>query len=157
MEFASYYHTFIPDFATLTAPLTHLLRNTAHWEWTRSATTAMEEVKRALLDSCERYAWDASREDRVTTDASGVGIGAVLEQRVDGVGWVPTAFWSRKLSEAEGRYSATDQEWLAVVEAVTKQWRHWLRRRKFILRSDYGVLRQLLTTKGENYSNRQHR
>ena len=85
---------------------------------------AMGEVKQALLDSCERYAWDPDREDRVTTDASGVGIGAVFEQRVEGVGWAPMAFWSRKLSEAEGRYSATDQEWLAVVEAVTKQWRH---------------------------------
>ena len=157
MGFASYYRAFIPDFATRTAPLTSLLRNTTHWEWTRSATVAMEEVKQALLDTCERYAWDPGREDRVTTDASGVGIGAVFEQRVEGVGWVPTAFWSRKLSEAEGRYSATDQEWLAVVEAVTKQWRHWLKGRRFVLRSDHGALRQLLTTKGEHYSNRQHR
>ena len=157
MGFASYYRAFIPNFATLTAPLTSLLRNVAHWEWTEEATAAMRGAKRALLDSCERYAWDAEREDRVTTDASGVGIGAVFEQRVEGVGWAPVAFWSRKLSEAEGRYSATDQEWLAVVEAVTKQWRHWLKGRKFVLRSDHGALRQLLTTKGEFYSNRQHR
>ena len=116
----------------------------------------MRDTKQALLNSCERYAWDAGREDRVTTDASGVGVGATFEQRIEGIGWVPVSFWSRKLSEAERRYSATDQEWLAVVDAVTKQWRHWLRGRKFILRSDHGALKQLLTTKGEYYSNRQH-
>ena len=86
-----------------------------------------------------------------------MGIGATFEQRIKGVGWAPVAFWSRKLSDAEKRYSATDQEWLAVVEAVTRQWRHWLKGRKFVLRSDHGALRQLLTTKGEYYSNRQHR
>ena len=93
----------------------------------------------------------------MTTDASGRGIGATFEQRVEGTGWAPVAFWSRKLSEAERRYSATDQEWLAVMEAVTKQWRHWLRGRRFTLRSDHGALKQLLTTKGEDFSNRQFR
>ena len=157
MGFASYYRAFIPGFATLTTPLTQLLRSTPRWEWTEEAGQAMRETKQALLNSCERYAWDAGREDRVTTDASGVGIGATFEQRIEGVGWAPVAFWSRKLSEAERRYSATDQEWLAVVDAVTKQWRHWLKGRKFVLRSDHGALKQLLTTKGEYYSNRQHR
>ena len=157
MGFASYYRAFIPEFATLTAPLTQLLKTTPRWEWTEEAGKAMRETKQALRNSCERHAWDADREDRVTTDASGVGIGTTFEQRVEGVGWAPVAFWSRKLSEAERRYSATDQEWLAVVEAVTRQWRHWLKGRKFVLRSDHGALRQLLTTKGEYYSNRQHR
>ena len=117
----------------------------------------MGEAKRALCDACQRYSWSQDRLDRVTTDASGVGLGATFEQLVEGVGWVPVAFWSRKLSEAERRYSTTDQEWLAVVEAVTRHWRHWLKGRRFILRSDHGALRQLLQTKGESFSNRQHR
>ena len=80
----------------------------------------MEEAKRALLDARGRYAWDPNRQDRVTTDASDVGLGAVFEQKVDGVGWAPVAFWSWKLSEAETRYSITEKEWLAAVEAVTR-------------------------------------
>ena len=43
------------------------------------------------------------------------------------------------------------------MEAVTRHWRHWLRGRKFILRSDHGALKELLTKKGENFSNRQFR
>ena len=157
LGFLSYYRAFIPLFAEITAPLSDLLRKTKQMKWTEEATEAMKQAKRALCEACARYAWDPRREDRVTTDASGVGIAATFEQKVPGVGWAPTAFWSRKLSEAERRYSTTDQEWLAVVEAVTRQWRHWLRGRKFILRSDHGALRELLTKKGEHFSNRQYR
>ena len=117
----------------------------------------MQEAKRLLWDACYRYTWDAMRENRVTTDASGTGIGATLEQKVEGVGWAPVSFWSRKLAAAETRYSVTDQEWLAVVEAVARQWRHWLKGRRFTLRTDHGPLIQILTKKGEEFSNRQMR
>ena len=158
MGFLSYYRAFIPHFATLTAPLTDLLRGkNKKIEWTKSAEEAMMEAKRKLWDACARYAWDSERENRVTTDASGTGLGATLEQRVEGVGWAPVAFWSRKMSAAETRYSVTDQEWLAVIEAVTRQWRHWLKGRRFQLRTDHGPLIQILTKKGEEFSNRQTR
>ena len=156
--FLSYYRAFIPSFATITAPLTDLLKGKkTEVDWTLEATQAVELAKQALWDACQRYAWDANREDRVTTDASGVGIGATLEQKVEGVGWAPVAFWSRKLSDAEKRYSIVDQEWLAVVDAVTRHWRHYLKGRKFILRTDHSPLRQLLKHKGEDFSNRQLR
>ena len=38
-----------------------------------------------------------------------------------------------------------------------RQWRHWLQGRHFILRSDHGALKQLLSKKGEDFSNRQYR
>ena len=120
MGFLSYYRAFIPHFATVTAPLTDLTKGGRTWQWTEQAGRARDAAKRALYDACQRYAWSQDRLDRVTTDASGVGLGTTFEQRVEGVGWAPVAFWSRKLSEAERRYSTTDQEWLAVVEAVTR-------------------------------------
>ena len=158
MGFLSYYRAFMPHFATITAPLTDLLRGKAKKiEWTPEAEEAMGCAKRLLWDACERYAWDAGRENRVTTDASGMGLGATLEQRIEGVGWAPVAFWSRKMSAAETRYSVTDQEWLAVIDVVTRQWRHWLKGRRFQLRTDHGPLIQILTKKGEEFSNRQTR
>ena len=158
MGFLSYYRAFVPNFVTVTAPLTDLLRGCGKAiEWTSAAETAMREAKRRLWDACFRYAWDAERESRVTTDASGTGIGATFEQKVEGVGWAPVMFWSRKLAAAETRYSVTDQEWLAVVEAVSRQWRHWLKGRRFKLRTDHGPLIQILTKKGEEFSNRQMR
>ena len=137
--------------------LTELLKKRTGWSWTERATEAMNEAKKALIDARARYAWDPSREDRVTTDASDIGLGAVFEQRVGGIGWVPVAFWSKKLSAAETRYSTTDKEWLAVVEAVSRQWQHWLIGRAFVLRSDHAALRQLLREKGEQFTSRQMR
>ena len=52
----------------------------------------------------------------MTTDASLVGLGVVLEQQ-HREQWRPVAYWNRKLIDAETRYSATKLEWLAVVEA----------------------------------------
>ena len=51
----------------------------------------------------------------------------------------------------------TDQEWLAVVESVTRHWRHLLKGVRFLLRTDHSPLRQLLRNKGEDFSNRQMR
>ena len=156
MGFLSYYRAFVPNFSTLTAPLTDLLKGKKNEVvWTDEATEAVTETKRALLDACHRFAWDPKRPSRVTTDASGVGVGATLEQKIEGIGWAPIAFWSRKMSDAEKRYSVTDQEWLAVVEAVTQHWRHYLKGIRFLLRTDHSPLRQLRRNKGEDFSNRQ--
>ena len=58
-----------------------------------------------------------SDEFLLQTDASGVGLGAVLSVVRDGEE-LPVAFWSRKLQPRERRYSATELEGLAVVAAV---------------------------------------
>ena len=61
-------------------------------------------------------------------DASGVGIGAVLEQD-DRV----VAFSSRTLNEAEQKYSTIERECLALVNAFKKF-------RQFLLVNIYGIL-----------------
>ena len=53
----------------------------------------------------------------VTTDASDVAIGAILQQDV-GIGLQPIAFASRKLQQAEVRYSAYERELLGIVWAL---------------------------------------
>ena len=61
---------------------------------------------------------------RVETDGSGIGIGAVLFQKHDGI-WHPVAFISRSLNDAERNYHAADLEMLAIIFALT-EWRHYL-------------------------------
>ena len=58
---------------------------------------------------------------------------------------------------SQRRYSATDKEWLAVVECITRVWRHWLLGKAFELRTDHGALREILTKKGEDFTLRQLR
>ena len=61
----------------------------------------------------------------VTTDASDAAVGAILEQDF-GNGLQPVAFASRKLNNAEMRYSAYERELLGIVWAIA-QWKHYFR------------------------------
>ena len=71
----------------------------------------------------------------LTVDASNTAIGGQLEQR-HGRLWVSLAFFFRKLSEAEQKYSAFDRELLASYAAV-KHFRHFLEGRPFTIFTDH--------------------
>ncbi|XP_066980121.1 uncharacterized protein [Macrobrachium rosenbergii] len=60
----------------------------------------------------------------LTTDASNIACGAVLEQLVNGT-LQPLAVFSRKFSPAETRHSAFDRELLAIYHALQHQLRSW--------------------------------
>ena len=78
----------------------------------------------------------------VTTDASDVAVGAILQQDV-GVGLQPIAFASRKLQQAEVRYSAYERELLGIVWAIG-QWKHYFQGpHPIIVQTDHAPLRHL--------------
>jgi cleavage and polyadenylation specificity factor subunit 1 len=61
-------------------------------------------------------------------------VGAVLQQRVQDA-WQPLAFFSRKLTPAQQKYSAYDRELLAIYEAL-KYFRQMLEARHFTVLMD---------------------
>ena len=71
-------------------------------------------------------------------DASDVAVGAELSQ-LQGSGWVPVAFFSKKLQVPEWKYSAFDRELLAMFLS-TKYFRHFLEGRPFTLYTDHKPL-----------------
>ena len=75
---------------------------------------AFSKLKEELLKSPVLGYPSPSSENILDTDASGVGIGAVLSQIHGGVEMV-VAFASRKLNKAEKNYCVTRPELLAVV------------------------------------------
>ena len=139
-----WYRTFIPHVATLAALLFPLTSAKKSFQWTEEAEQSVKALKQALMQTPVLSRYNHDLETRVTTDASQTGVGAVLEQKHDEV-WKPVAFWSRKLIDAETRYSATDLEWLAVVEAVARVWRHLLEDIPFVVRSDHAALARKLS------------
>ena len=77
------------------------------------------------------------------TDASSVGVGAVLEQ-----GGKVVAYASRALTKAERQYSVIQRECLAAVYGM-KQFRHYLLGRPFKLVTDHAPLQWLSAQKME--------
>ena len=71
---------------------------------------------------------DFSKAFEVHTDASDFAIGGVLMQEGH-----PIAFESRKLNEAERRYSAHEKE-IAVVVHCLRTWRHYLLGAHFVVK-----------------------
>lgn len=74
------------------------------------------------------------------TDASSVGLGAVLAQKIGDEHVI--AFASRALTDAEKKYSTTEQECLAVVWAI-KKFRPYVEKYKFTIITDHSSLRWL--------------
>ncbi|GBG77065.1 hypothetical protein CBR_g23391 [Chara braunii] len=81
-------------------------------------------LKAALLSAKVLRIYDPLLPTRVTTDASGYGIGAVLEQH-DGVDWHPAEYFNMKVPAVHSIDDARKKELLAFVHTL-KRWRHFL-------------------------------
>ncbi|OMH83345.1 Retrovirus-related Pol polyprotein from transposon [Zancudomyces culisetae] len=130
-------------FEKVRAELDMMERNgkNCHWEWTTDHQAAVEELKKALCDAPVLSHPNWSEEFIVTTDASVVGIGAILSQQFED-GEKPICFLSRILNPHERNYSVAHLEGLAVVWAV-KKLKMYLWGKHFTIRTDHKSLLQL--------------
>ena len=103
---------FIPNYATLTYELRQLTKQSVPWSWTEKHDNALTRLKTALSDAIALQYYDPKKHTEVYTDASPVGISAVLTQ--DGK---VVQFASRALTATETRYSQTEREGLAITWA----------------------------------------
>ena len=116
---ASYYWRFVPCFARLASPLHALTQKSALFHWTDECQIAFNRLKAKLTEAPVLAYPDFDKPFVLETDASNLGLGAVLSQhQVDGKQH-PVAYASRALTQAEKRYSITELETLAVVWAVS--------------------------------------
>ena len=116
---ASYYRNYLPQFATIASPLIDLTRKRSTIQWNWETQHAFATIKKALCQEIGQHAWDIKLPTRLTTDASGTGLGAVLEQLHEQE-WKTVAVWSRTLNTCQRNYSILDKEWLAILEAITR-------------------------------------
>jgi hypothetical protein len=100
---ANYFRKFIPKYASVAAPLTRQTGKNATLEWDQACDTAFAELKRLLTIAPVLALPDPDKSFVIESDASIVGIGAVLLQ--DGK---PVAYESRKLCPAEKNYTTTE-------------------------------------------------
>ncbi|GBM24176.1 Transposon Tf2-9 polyprotein [Araneus ventricosus] len=93
--------------------------------WTENAKLAFESCKNSLAMSTLLVYPSPDARLSLTCDASDRALGSVLSQEENGE-WEPLAFFLRKLTPAEQRYSAYHRELLAVYASVRHFFICWM-------------------------------
>ena len=94
------YRQYMPDFATVAKPLHRLTGKGTLWSWEKDEEDSFKELKRRLVSAPVLRYPDPSLEFILDTDASNVGLGAVLSQRENGEERV-VAYYSKTLAPPE--------------------------------------------------------
>lgn len=132
---ASWYRRFVPDFSTLVAPLSNLLRKNKPFHWDRTCENSFKSLKEHLISAPILSCPDFSLPFTIQTDASGFGIGAVLTQQSP-KGENVICYLSRSLTKNERNYTTTERECLAVLWAIEKL-RPYIEGSKFTVVTDH--------------------
>lgn len=135
----SYYRKFVPDFARITLPFTKLLKKGVKFHWDSKLQDSFDHIKKLMCSSpiLSYFSNDKSNTVRLYVDASNEAIGSVLMQGKSEMS--PIAYASRKLTDAEKRYSTTEKECLSLVWAL-RYFRHYLWGLKFQVVTDHRAL-----------------
>ena len=81
----TYYSKFLPNMATVLAPLYNLLRKDTKWIWSEAETKAFLVSKKLLSSSDLLVHFNPELDLLLMCDASSYGIGAVLAHRMQNV------------------------------------------------------------------------
>ena len=96
----NYLAKFVPDLSTITAPLRMLLQKDINFIMETQQVEAILKLKQLITTPPILQFYNPSARLRVRTDASGEGLGAVLEQMSE-TDWHPVAYASRSTTKAE--------------------------------------------------------
>lgn len=141
----AWFKRFIPNFAHLAEPLTRLLRKDEPWKWDAEQKEAFNQLKIRLTTSPVLRCPNFDLPFVVETDASNVGLGAVLRQKENDENYV-VAYASRTLNRAERNLATTHKELLGVLFGIEK-FRPYIEGSHFKLVTDHTALQWLQTTK----------
>ena len=161
LGFASYYRRYVPNFTAVASPLNALVttccrdikgkpRSSASYRlgshWGENCELAFENIKRVLTTAPVLGSAEYQQPFIVETDASDLGLGAVLSQVQDGRTHI-IAYASRWLSKAEknqSNYSSKKLELLSLKWAVCDKFRDYLLGGQFTLYTDNNPLTYLM-------------
>jgi hypothetical protein len=133
-------HQHIPRYSYHSSALTDLLKGgkkTTKFKWSDRQQSSFETIKYLLARSVMLSFPDYTREFFIYTNASKYQMGSViLQQKEDGSWSGPIANFSKKLTEAQTRYTVMEQELLSIVETL-KTFRTMLLGQMIIIYTDH--------------------
>lgn len=138
----NFYYKYIEKANEKLEPLHNLLRKSVIFKWSDECEKAFRGIKAYLCSSPILAIYDPERPVFVCTDASGVGLGAILKQPQDDGLLHPVAYFSRRLKPTEQKRKAIYLECLAIKEAIV-YWQHWLIGREFTVVTDHKPLESM--------------
>ena len=141
MGFVQYYRKFIPGLSQISLPLTELTKKNNKFIWGEEQQKSFDTLKRKLASAPVLRIPTRTGKFKVTTDASGSAVGAVLEQEENGE-IRPVAYLSQKLNGSQLNWSIRDKELYAIIVAITK-WKHYLLGRNTIVNTDHKTIETL--------------
>ena len=117
---ANFNRRFVQQYATITKPLTAMLSDDMKFMWTELQEKAFMAIKERLATypSLTIPGWE--KPFHIETDASAVATGAILYQLGNDGGKYPIACHSKTLSKPQTKWSATERELFAIVDATRK-------------------------------------
>ena len=154
-----FYRKLIPNFASVVFPLTEKIRlfpNAKIFEFTDSEKSSFDDIK-LKLSEIKSLAHPLPNVDQyqLVTDSSNYAVGAALHQLVNGSP-IPIGFFSKKLSQAQQKYSAFDRELLAAYLSVL-HFRHQIRGRNVLLLTNHEPLCSAFKSTSPSKNDRQQR
>ena len=139
LRFANYFHTSVPMFSRLIAPLDRLQSSgSLKGIWNDTHAQTFDNIKNALINAPVINIPDLKYRFYVETDTSAYGIGGVIYQVINQeINY--NAFAARALTATECRYLTNKREPLTIVYIFDKFY-EWLYNRPFILATDHKSL-----------------
>uniref|UniRef100_A0A914DMF0 RNA-directed DNA polymerase n=1 Tax=Acrobeloides nanus TaxID=290746 RepID=A0A914DMF0_9BILA len=113
----NFYRKFVECFSIISSPLNWLLKKDIPYIWTEVQENAFQNLKDRLVSEPILAYPDYSQDFHVTTDASKLGMGAVLTQIINGQ-TKTIGYFSKPFSDSERNWAAVKQEAVAIVEAL---------------------------------------
>ena len=141
----SHYRRFVMNYAKIAHPLYALTKKGAIFHWTANCEVAFESLRSWLLAAPVLVYPNFSKDFTLETDASKIGLGAILSQYQEDNKLHPVAYASRSVSTAESNYAITNLETLAVVWAVT-HFKYYLYGHKVTIITDHAAVKAILGT-----------
>ena len=145
-----YFRCFIKNFSHITRPLDDLtscenskLKNHPV-TLMPAALEAFKTLKKKCMTAPVLTFADLEKPFILETDASGIGLGAVLLQKQEDGKLHPIAYASRALHGSQKNYHSSKLEFLALKWAIIEQFREYLRYKPFTVRTDNNLLTYIM-------------
>ena len=145
LGFVNYHRDHLPNLAKVAGPLYDLTGKKTNFKWGEEQEQAFGELKNLLVSPQVLAIPQKEGMFVLDCDASNGAVGGELSQEQGGV-LRPVGFGSKKLSPLQRRYCTTRKELLAVV-TFTRQFRHYLIGKPFLVRTDHNSLTWLMRFK----------